>query len=98
MLRTVAWLFRIVVFLLLLGLAIKNSGSVTLHFFFSEGWEFPLVLVMLVCFGVGAVLGATLSMVSLYRQRREIEALRRQIPAKVSLPPAADVAPIPSEL
>ena len=78
MLKTAAWLVRILVFLLLLGLAIKNSGAVTVHFFFSKGWEVPLVLLLLVSFGIGALAGASVAAVAVYRQRREIERLRRE--------------------
>lgn len=79
MLRVIAWVLRITVFLLLLGLAIKNSGMVTLHFFFSTAWDLPLIFLVLLCFGVGALLGATVALSTLYRQRREIEALRRRL-------------------
>jgi uncharacterized integral membrane protein len=82
---------RILVFLFLLGLAIKNSGMVTLHFFFSSGWELPLVMVVLVSFGVGALTGATASLATLYRQRREIERLQREAESRAS-PPAASAA------
>ena len=88
MLRTLSWLVRIVVFLLLLGLAIKNSGLVTLNFFFSSAWEIPLVLVLLVCFGVGVLTGATASLATLYRQRREIQRMKREAEASVATPPA----------
>ncbi|MEY3200822.1 MAG: hypothetical protein RIR70_372 [Pseudomonadota bacterium] len=78
MLRTLSWLVRLVVFLLLLGLAIKNSGLVTLHFFFSNAWEIPLVMLVLVSFGVGVLTGGTASLATLYRQRREIDRLKRE--------------------
>ena len=60
MLKTFAWCVRVLVFLLLLGLAIKNSGPVTLHFFFNSGWELPVVMVLLAAFGLGALCGATM--------------------------------------
>lgn len=84
MLRIVAWVLRIAVFLLLLGLAIKNSGMVTLHFFFSGGWELPLVFLVLLSFGVGALCGATVALSTLYGQRREIERLRRRLDTEPS--------------
>ena len=97
MLRTLSWVVRFIVFLLALGLAIKNSGLVTLHFFFSSGWEMPLVLVMLVCFGIGALTGATASLATLYRQRREIDRLKDLLKreTEASAPPSGPVAPLP---
>lgn len=52
------WLLRIVVFLLLLGLAARNSDPVTVRFFFGQAWQVELSLVLFILFLVGAVLGA----------------------------------------
>ncbi|MDY0057201.1 MAG: lipopolysaccharide assembly protein LapA domain-containing protein [Methyloversatilis sp.] len=52
------WLLRIVVFLLLLGLAARNSDPVTVRFFFGQEWRVELSLVLLALFFLGALLGA----------------------------------------
>ena len=52
------WLLRIVVFLLLLGLAARNSDPVTVRFFFGYEWRVELSLVLLALFFFGALLGA----------------------------------------
>ncbi len=52
------WLLRIVVFLLLLGLAARNSDPVTVRFFFGQVWQVELSLILFILFLVGAVLGA----------------------------------------
>ncbi|MFW2456532.1 LapA family protein [Methyloversatilis discipulorum] len=52
------WLLRIVVFLLLLGLAARNSDPVTVRFFFGHEWRVELSLVLLALFFFGALLGA----------------------------------------
>ena len=102
MLRALIWLMRVVVFVLLLGLAIKNSGLVTLQFFFSKEWELPLVLLLLLCFATGALIGATVSVTTLYTQRREIAQLKTRLDArdapadKLPSPPldTPDIAPV----
>ncbi|WP_019919105.1 lipopolysaccharide assembly LapA domain-containing protein [Methyloversatilis discipulorum] len=62
------WLLRIVVFLLLLGLAARNSDPVTVRFFFGHEWRVELSLVLLALFFFGALLG-TLAGWSLARSR-----------------------------
>ena len=89
--RYVLWLLRIVLFLLLLGFAVKNSDPVTVYYYFGAEWRAPLVFVLLICLCAGAALGILAALGQLFRQRREIaelkRALRTQIPA--SVPPAA---------
>ncbi|MBM3392156.1 MAG: LapA family protein [Betaproteobacteria bacterium] len=72
------WLLRVIVFVMLLGFAIKNSGGVTVRFFFDADWQLPLVAVMLIFFAAGAAVGVTAALGSYLRQRREILALKRQ--------------------
>ena len=51
------WLLRATLFIVLLGFAVKNSSTVTLHFFFDAAWPLPLVAVMLIFFATGAAAG-----------------------------------------
>lgn len=71
------WIIRVFVFIVLFGLAIKNSTLVELKFFFDQHWQMPLSLVMLIAFGAGAVFGLTAVLATLVRQRRELGKLRR---------------------
>jgi uncharacterized integral membrane protein len=75
--RTVIWLLRIVVFLLLFGLAIKNSNNVELRFFFDSAVQWPLALVLLVTFVAGTAVGISATAMTLLRQRREIGRLKK---------------------
>ncbi len=77
--RLLIWLLRAVVFVLLFGLAIKNSGPVELRGYFDVAWPAPLSLVMLGCFAAGAAIGVTAAFATLVRQRREIGELRRDL-------------------
>ena len=75
--KTLSWIVRAFVFIVLFGLAIKNSTLVELKFFFDRAWQMPLSLVILIAFGIGAAFGLTAVLATLVRQRREIGKLRR---------------------
>lgn len=75
--RILTWLLRLALFLVLLGLAIKNDGVVAVRFFFDTQWQTPLVVVMLLMFVFGALLGATATVSKLFFQHREIRRLKR---------------------
>lgn len=79
--RYVSWFLRAVLFLLLLLFALKNTDSVTLRFFFGESWQLPLVLLLLIFFVFGAVLGLLACLPRIFRERREILALKRDLKA-----------------
>jgi uncharacterized integral membrane protein len=69
----------IVVFMALLGFAIKNTDSVALRYFLGLEWHAPLVFVLLVFFAAGTALGVMASLAILVRQRREILGLKREL-------------------
>jgi len=75
--RLLIWLLRIIVFVLLFGLAIKNSGPVLLRLYFDAVWQAPLSLIILACFAIGAAVGATAALATVMLQRRELAQLRR---------------------
>jgi len=88
--RFLIWLLRAIVFVALFGLAVKNSGPVDLRMYFNTAWQAPLSLVILVCFAVGALIGSTVALVTLIRQRREIGRLRDQLHDLVNVAPKPD--------
>jgi uncharacterized integral membrane protein len=75
--RVLSWIAKGVVFLALAGFALKNSEIVTLRYFLGQEWRAPLSLVLLLFFAAGAVLGVLAALSVAYRQRRELNALRR---------------------
>lgn len=95
--RFVMWIFRLLLFFLLFGFAVKNDHLVALHFFFGSGWQLPLVFVILVAFIAGALLGVTATVGSLLRMRREIGRLRRQFARAERDKRAPEVAPPSAE-
>ncbi|MBU0601718.1 MAG: LapA family protein [Gammaproteobacteria bacterium] len=51
------WILRAAVFLLLLGLAARNSDQVTVRFFFGYEWRIEQSVLLLVIFFLGALFG-----------------------------------------
>lgn len=96
--RFLIWLLRAALFLFLLGLAIKNDGAVTVHFFFDGQWRVPLVVVMLVMFVVGALLGSTATLSTLFAQQREIRRLARNSQSGRTTPSSIRTASDSSEV
>ena len=77
--RSLVWLLRVTLFLLLLGFAVKNSDPVSVYYYFGQEWRAPLVFVLLLSLCVGAMLGILASLAQLFRQRREILDLKREM-------------------
>lgn len=76
--RVLTWVFRGILFLILLGFAVKNTGHIDVHYYLGQKWSAPLVLVLLIAFGVGAALGVVSSLGHVLRQRRAIADLERR--------------------
>lgn len=79
--KSLTLLFKIVLFLLLLGFAALNSDSVTLRYFLGMEWQAPLSLVILAAFAVGLLAGLLGCSLRLLRNQRELRALRNPISA-----------------
>ena len=78
LMRFIAPIIGLAVFLSALGFAVKNSAQVTLHYYLGFAWQAPLVVVLFIAFVFGAVLGVAASFGYVYRQRREILSLKRE--------------------
>lgn len=76
------WFLRVLLFLVLLGFAIKNTDPVAVRFYLGSEWEAPLVIVLLVAFVIGAAAGVTAILGVVFRKRREIAGLRKQLRAR----------------
>jgi uncharacterized integral membrane protein len=88
------WFLRGILFVILLGLAIKNGGDIELRFFFDAAWQAPLSLVLLATLTIGIILGLLALLPQVIRLRRSVGQLRRQSPdqtidrpAHLSVPP-----------
>ncbi len=95
--RLLYYLFWSAVFVVLLLFAIQNAEPVTLHFYFGQAWDAPLVFVVLASFAAGAVVGAAACVAPLLRQRRAVLALRRELERRApQQAPAPAVPDLPS--
>lgn len=73
LLKLLVWLLRIVVFVGLFGLAIKNGGPMELRFFLDQSWTAPVSLVILVVFAVGVAVGLTAALGVFLRPQRTVD-------------------------
>jgi uncharacterized integral membrane protein len=80
--RYLSWLFGFVLFLLALGFAVKNSDTVVVNYYLGYQWQASLVLVILVFFFTGVAVGVVASLGFIFRQRREIFFLKREMRAR----------------
>ena len=72
-------------FIVLLGFAVKNDQPITLRYFFGYEWQSSLVIVLLIFFAAGAAVGVLAMFANVLQQRREIVALKRDIRVKSKL-------------
>ena len=91
--RFFLWIVKVALFLLVLSFAVKNTDMVAVRYYLGYQWDAPLVLVMLVFFCLGVVVGITASLTQMLRQRRALAVLRRELSARnraanESVPPA----------
>ena len=85
--RYLSWAFRILLFVLLFGFALKNSDPVTVRFYLGAQWEASLALVVLVFFAIGVAAGVVACFSYIYRQRREILQLRKELRSRPVVQP-----------
>jgi uncharacterized integral membrane protein len=69
--RILVWAFRAFLFFALFAFALNNSHEVVVRWFFGHEWRSPLVIVVLVAFGMGCALGV-LAMVPAWWHHRRI--------------------------
>ncbi|MCV2348725.1 LapA family protein [Paucibacter sp. Y2R2-4] len=81
------WLFRAFLFFALFAFALNNSDEVVVRWFFGREWHSPLVIVVLIAFGMGCALGV-LAMVPAWWHHRRIAANRA--PATGNTPAETD--------
>lgn len=74
--KYLVWVLRFVVFIALFGLAIKNSATVGLRFYFGRQIDVPISLLVLGTFALGVGVGVSVAVATLLRQRRELNRMR----------------------
>ncbi|CAM5779086.1 LapA family protein [Castellaniella caeni] len=78
--RYLVWLLRLVIFVIVLLFALKNTAPVDVGFFADHVvQQVPLIVVMLAAFVLGLVFGLLVAFSAVLRRRREINRLRREL-------------------
>ena len=96
--RFVSWLFNFVLFLVALGFALSNTAPTELHFIVGDlTWRAPLVIFLLVFFAAGVLVGLLAAVPALFRHRREIARLNRELRHATRPEPTTDIAKVPAE-
>lgn len=69
--RYLGLLFKLLVFLLVLGFALKNSHTTIFYSYLDYVWQAPLIVMMGLAFVLGALTGVLALLPTLFRLRRE---------------------------
>lgn len=78
--RYLVWVLRLLVFILVLLFALKNTDPVNVSFFADHVVTgVPLIVVMLAVFVLGVVFGLLMTAPSILRRRREAKKLKRDL-------------------
>ena len=77
--RYLFWALKITLFALVFSFAVKNTDAVTVRYYLGGEWQAPLIFVLLAVFCAGAALGLAAGLGQMFRQRREIVALKREL-------------------
>lgn len=78
--RYLIWALRLLVFIVVLMFALKNTGPVEVNFYADYVLQnVPLIVVMLVAFVIGTIFGLLLTVPAAMRRRREAVRLRREV-------------------
>jgi len=64
---------KLLVFLLVLGFALKNSHSVIFYSYLDYVWQAPLIVMLVLAFVLGALTGVLALLPTLFRLRREAD-------------------------
>lgn len=80
--RYLSWILRLLLFVLLLGFAAKNSDVVTLKYYLGYEWQAPLVLIIMAFFFGGVVIGVLANLGFVFRLKREILGLKKELRIK----------------
>ena len=88
------WMLKAAIFFTLFAFALNNQHEAVVHFFFDAQWQAPMVLLLLVAFVLGVMIGV-LGMVPRWWRQRQLAQRTPQpedSPANPTSPAAASAA------
>ena len=68
--RIFVWLFRAFLFFALFAFALNNSHESVVRWFFGQEWHAPLVIIVLLAFGLGCAFGVLAMVPAWWKHRR----------------------------
>ncbi len=77
----VKWLFKAAVFFTLFAFALNNQADATVRFFFGYQWTAPMVIVVLLSFSAGLLVGILGMVPRWWQQRRAAKAQAASAPS-----------------
>lgn len=83
--RYLNWLWRMLLFFILVGFTVKNDQPVSLQYFLGLEWHSSLVVVLLTFFALGTAIGVLSMLGVILKQRRLIARLEREVHIKNKL-------------
>ena len=75
--KLILTVIKIVLFVLVLAFAVKNTEVVAIRWYMDMEWRAPMVFVVLGAFAIGMVVGLLMTVGPFVRVRREVGKLRR---------------------
>ncbi len=85
--RHLGWAAKILVFLVVLGFALKNGHPVTFNAYLGYAWQAPLIVMLGLSFALGAMAGILALLPKLFRLRRDITRARMVADDRLPDPP-----------
>jgi lipopolysaccharide assembly protein A len=70
------WILKAAIFFTLFAFALNNQHAVDAHFFFGNVWKTPLIVLVLIAFTLGVVVGVLGMVPRWWRQRHTVRELK----------------------
>ncbi len=80
--KIISKIVLILLFVIFFGFALKNTETVTLHFYMGYEFPGPLVLMLLIFFISGIVFGVLAMLPTLFRHRRDLTRHKKSLASK----------------
>ena len=95
--RLITWLLRAFLFFALFAFALNNQQDVAVRWFFGHEWHAPLVIVVLLVFGLGCAIGVLAMVPAWWRHRRLARRQQDLAPAAPSTADPLNHSPLPRD-
>jgi lipopolysaccharide assembly protein A len=82
------WILKAAIFFTLFAFALNNQHEVAAHFFFGNEWKAPLVVIVLIAFTAGLIIGVLGMVPRWWRQRQTSQQLHLQMQGHLPQPPS----------